>query len=113
MHALSFVLKRAHLRAVETHKPLAAKFGLTPARFDVLAVIRDRGGVCRQSDVWTRLGVSGVTISRMLRALDMFVVEGIYTSIPLHQKILRDEDFISGQFDTNYIARRFPMKAKA
>jgi len=50
---------------------------------------------------------------RMLRALDMFVVEGIYTSIPLHQKILRDEDFISGQFDTNYIARRFPMKAKS
>jgi acetyl-CoA carboxylase biotin carboxylase subunit len=50
---------------------------------------------------------------RMLRALDMFVVEGIYTSIPLHQKILRDEDFISGQFDTNYIARRFPMKPKS
>jgi acetyl-CoA carboxylase, biotin carboxylase subunit len=50
---------------------------------------------------------------RMLRALDMFVVEGIYTSIPLHQKILRDEDFISGQFDTNYIARRFPIKAKS
>lgn len=47
---------------------------------------------------------------RMLRALDMFVVEGIYTSIPLHQKILRDEDFISGNFDTNYIARKLPQK---
>ncbi len=49
---------------------------------------------------------------RMLRALDMFVVEGIYTSIPLHQQILRDEDFISGRFDTNYIARHFPLKSK-
>ena len=50
---------------------------------------------------------------RMLRALDMFVVEGIYTSIPLHQKILRDEEFIAGQFDTNYIARRYPQKSKS
>jgi acetyl-CoA carboxylase biotin carboxylase subunit len=50
---------------------------------------------------------------RMLRALDMFVVEGIYTAIPLHQKILQDEDFIAGRFDTNYIARKLPQKAKA
>lgn len=47
---------------------------------------------------------------RMLRALEMFVVEGIYTSIPLHQKILQDEDFIAGNFDTNYIARKLPQK---
>lgn len=49
---------------------------------------------------------------RMLRALEMFVVEGIYTSIPLHQKILQDEDFITGNFDTNYIARKLPAKTK-
>lgn len=48
---------------------------------------------------------------RMLRALEMFVVEGIYTSIPLHQQILQDEDFISGNFDTNYIARKLPSKS--
>ncbi len=51
-------------------------------------------------------------IQRMLRALDMFVVEGIYTSIPLHQKILRDEDFAAGRIDTNFIARKFPPPAK-
>ena len=35
-------------------------------------------------------------IARMSRALDFFVVEGIQTSIPLHQRILRDPDFIAG-----------------
>jgi acetyl-CoA carboxylase, biotin carboxylase subunit len=37
-------------------------------------------------------------ISRMNRALDMFVVEGIHTSIPLHQRILMHEDFIAGSW---------------
>ena len=44
-------------------------------------------------------------ISRMQRALEMFVVEGIHTSIPLHQQILADPDFRRGCFDTNFIAR--------
>jgi acetyl-CoA carboxylase biotin carboxylase subunit len=44
-------------------------------------------------------------ISRMRRALGMFVVEGIHTSIPLHQRILADEDFQAGRFDTNFIKR--------
>jgi acetyl-CoA carboxylase biotin carboxylase subunit len=44
-------------------------------------------------------------IDRMRRALGMFIVEGIYTSIPLHQKILADSDFLAGKFDTNFIKR--------
>ena len=44
-------------------------------------------------------------IARMNRALDMFVVEGIYTSIPLHQRIMADEDFIAGKFDTHFVNR--------
>ena len=44
-------------------------------------------------------------IQRMRRALSMFIVEGIHTSIPLHQKILADADFVSGKFDTNFIKR--------
>jgi acetyl-CoA carboxylase, biotin carboxylase subunit len=44
-------------------------------------------------------------ISRMSRALDMFVVEGIYTSIPLHQRIMRDPDFRAGNFDTKFMER--------
>ncbi|HEY6347412.1 MAG TPA: acetyl-CoA carboxylase biotin carboxylase subunit [Bryobacteraceae bacterium] len=42
---------------------------------------------------------------RMLRALDMFVIEGIYTSIPLHQRILSHPDFIEGRLDTGFLSR--------
>jgi acetyl-CoA carboxylase biotin carboxylase subunit len=44
-------------------------------------------------------------IARMRRALDMFVVEGIYTSIPLHRKILDHPDFVEGRLDTGFLAR--------
>jgi len=47
-------------------------------------------------------------IHRMQRALEMFVVEGIHTSIPLHQRILADADFQAGRFDTNFIKRFMP-----
>src|SRR5450759_4753173 len=43
-------------------------------------------------------------ISRMSRALEMFVVEGIYTSIPLHRRIMADPDFRAGNFDTSFMA---------
>jgi acetyl-CoA carboxylase biotin carboxylase subunit len=44
-------------------------------------------------------------ISRMARALEMFIVEGIYTTIPLHRRILADEDFRAGKIDTGFIER--------
>lgn len=44
-------------------------------------------------------------IARMNRALDMFVVEGIYTSIPLHQRILAHPDFVAGKLDTGFLGR--------
>ena len=44
-------------------------------------------------------------ISRMARALEMFIVEGIYTTIPLHRKILADPDFRAGKFDTTFIEK--------
>ncbi len=43
--------------------------------------------------------------ARMNRALDMFVVEGIYTSIPLHLKILAHPDFVAGNLDTGFLMR--------
>jgi len=49
-------------------------------------------------------------ISRMSRALEMFVVEGIYTSIPLHQRIMRDPDFRAGNFDTKFMERFLAAK---
>jgi acetyl-CoA carboxylase, biotin carboxylase subunit len=50
-------------------------------------------------------------IARMRRALDMFVVEGIYTTIPLHQRIMTDPDFIAGKFDTSFLASHGVKKA--
>jgi acetyl-CoA carboxylase biotin carboxylase subunit len=49
-------------------------------------------------------------ISRMSRALEMFIVEGIQTSIPLHRKILADADFRAGKFDTKFMERFMPQK---
>ncbi|HEX4004586.1 MAG TPA: acetyl-CoA carboxylase biotin carboxylase subunit [Acidobacteriaceae bacterium] len=52
-------------------------------------------------------------MARMRRALEMFVVEGIYTTIPLHQRIFRDEEFQRGEFDTKFMERFFEReKAK-
>ncbi|MGD0498272.1 MAG: acetyl-CoA carboxylase biotin carboxylase subunit [Bryobacteraceae bacterium] len=47
-------------------------------------------------------------IRRMQRALGMFIIEGIHTSIPLHQRILADPDFQAGRFDTNFVKRFMP-----
>jgi acetyl-CoA carboxylase biotin carboxylase subunit len=43
-------------------------------------------------------------IQRMRRALSMFIVEGIHTTIPLHEQILQDERFLAGEFDTSFLA---------
>ncbi|MCZ6876672.1 MAG: acetyl-CoA carboxylase biotin carboxylase subunit [Acidobacteria bacterium] len=42
-------------------------------------------------------------LARMNRALDLFVIEGIQTSIPLHKKIINHPDFVNGQFDTSFL----------
>jgi acetyl-CoA carboxylase biotin carboxylase subunit len=44
-------------------------------------------------------------VSRMARALEMFIIEGIYTTIPLHRRILADPDFRAGKVDTTFIER--------
>ena len=44
-----------------------------------------------------------LAISRMQRALDMMVVEGIKTTIPLHKKIMADERFKAGDFSTKFM----------
>jgi acetyl-CoA carboxylase biotin carboxylase subunit len=42
-------------------------------------------------------------IARGRRALEEFTVEGIKTTIPFHLKVLDDERFISGNFDTGFL----------
>jgi acetyl-CoA carboxylase biotin carboxylase subunit len=42
-------------------------------------------------------------ISRGRRALEEFTVEGINTTIPFHLKVLEDQRFLSGNFDTSFL----------
>ena len=42
---------------------------------------------------------------KMERSLEMFVIEGVKTTIPLHQRIMRDPDFAAGRFDTKFMER--------
>ncbi len=51
-------------------------------------------------------------IGRMKRALEMFMIEGIKTSIPLHRRILADPDFAAGKIDTHFIERFLASNGK-
>ena len=42
-------------------------------------------------------------ITRMKRALQEFVIEGIKTTIPFHIKLMDDPAFRSGQFTTKFL----------
>ncbi len=51
-------------------------------------------------------------MNKMQRALSQFVVQGIHTTIPLHQKIFADADFRSGKFDTKFMERFLERRGK-
>jgi acetyl-CoA carboxylase biotin carboxylase subunit len=42
-------------------------------------------------------------VAKMKRALSEFVIEGVYTTIPLHAKLMDHEVFKSGDFDTKFL----------
>jgi len=44
-------------------------------------------------------------ISRMRRALEEFVIEGIKTTIPFHQRIVENESFVKGEFFTDFLEK--------
>ena len=50
-------------------------------------------------------------IARMRRTLEMTVVEGIRTTVPLHLRILAEADFVAGRVSTGFM-ERFAPKAK-
>ncbi|HEV1993718.1 MAG TPA: acetyl-CoA carboxylase biotin carboxylase subunit [Candidatus Acidoferrum sp.] len=49
---------------------------------------------------------------RMQRALEMFIVEGVKTTLPLHRRILADADFQAGRIDTGFLDRLLPAAGK-
>jgi acetyl-CoA carboxylase biotin carboxylase subunit len=48
-------------------------------------------------------------INTMSRALSEYVIEGVKTTIPFHQQLMKNEDFISGNFTTKFL-EGFKMK---
>jgi len=48
-------------------------------------------------------------VKRMARALDEYIIEGIKTTIPFHQRIMGNKDFIEGvNVDTGFLERLVP-----
>ena len=47
-------------------------------------------------------------IRRMARALDEYIIEGIKTTIPFHQRIMNNRAFIEGAVDTGFLERLVP-----
>jgi DNA-binding MarR family transcriptional regulator len=79
MHAMSFLQKRGHLSAVAVGRKMFKRVPrMTPARFDLLHVIRDNmrtcvlaagDGMIAQSTLTERLGLAKQTVSKMLKRL--------------------------------------------
>jgi acetyl-CoA carboxylase biotin carboxylase subunit len=46
-------------------------------------------------------------LNRMKRALNEFIIDGIATTIPFHQKVLANESFKKGEVTTNFIKKHF------
>jgi len=70
MHYLSFAFKRAHYASLRATRPFATKFGLTPARFDLICCALRLRGTAYQANIARSLGVSQVTVCRMVRAME-------------------------------------------
>ena len=69
MHAVAFTIKRALLRTTDISRRCVRRFGITPARYDMLyAIAHER--VRLQSDLWRLFDVSRSTVSRMFAALE-------------------------------------------
>ncbi len=45
-------------------------------------------------------------IKRMRNALQEFIIEGVKTTIPFHEKIMEDEDFLKGEIHINFVDER-------
>jgi acetyl-CoA carboxylase biotin carboxylase subunit len=52
-------------------------------------------------------------IARMRRTLEMTVIEGVKTSVPLHLKILNEADFQAGRLSTGFMDRFMPKPKDA
>ena len=58
--------------------------------------------LCAWGNTWEEV------LARMDRALEEYIIRGIKTTIPFYRKVLKDENFRSGRFTTNFLAEKMP-----
>jgi acetyl-CoA carboxylase biotin carboxylase subunit len=85
----SFHSAKGHGVRVDTH--VYASYTIPPYYDSMIAKI-----ICRAQ---TR----EECIAKMKRALDEFIVEGVKTTVPFHQQLMRNPDFIAGNFNTKFL----------
>jgi acetyl-CoA carboxylase biotin carboxylase subunit len=85
----SFHSSKGHGVRVDTH--VYAGYGIPPYYDSMIAKL-----ICRAHS-------REECILKMERALDEFIIEGIKTTVPFHQKLMKNEDFRQGNFHTGFL----------
>jgi acetyl-CoA carboxylase biotin carboxylase subunit len=85
----SFHSPKGYATRVDTH--VYAGYTVPPYYDSMLAKIICKGHTREEA------------ITRMKRALDEFIIEGIKTTVPFHKQLLNDEKFLSGNFHTGFL----------
>lgn len=49
-------------------------------------------------------------LQRMRRALQEFIIRGVQTNLPLHQRLLDEPEFVAGQYDTSLMGRAMDIR---
>ena len=52
-----------------------------------------------------KITISPRDMRRLRRSLEEFVIGGIDTTIPLHEKIVENSDFVNGDYDIHWLER--------
>jgi acetyl-CoA carboxylase biotin carboxylase subunit len=56
-----------------------------------------------------KLIVHGATrnecLMRLRRSLSEYVIDGLETTIPLHQRLMNEPDFVNGEYDIHWLER--------
>ncbi len=86
---LSFHSSKGHGVRVDTH--VYAGYTIPPYYDSMIAKL-----ICRAR---TR----EECITKMERALDEFIIEGVKTTVPFHQRLMKDENFRKGNFHTGFL----------
>lgn len=85
----SFHSSKGHGVRVDTH--VYAGYNISPYYDSMIAKL-----ICRAK---TR----EECITKMERALDEFIIEGVKTTVPFHQQLMKNEDFRKGNFHTGFL----------